>query len=83
MLYAAPMGVACLLDVPVLIRMRFDEATPDSRMDPRIKDDESVRAPLQMLCNLLNLWERHRIGDLLNAALAKSPTQHDEGRRVG
>lgn len=70
LLYAAVMGVAWLLDVPALMGKRFGAAAPGSRMDPRIRDDESVRAPLQMLSNLLNLWERHRVGDLLDAALA-------------
>ncbi|OCB18597.1 hypothetical protein A5674_08860 [Mycobacterium malmoense] len=73
LLYAASMGVAWLLGVPALIRKRF-EAVPDSRRHPLIRDDEGVRAPLQMLSNLLVLWERHRVGDLLDAALA-------EGRR--
>jgi hypothetical protein len=72
LLYAAAMGLAWLLDVPALIRARFGADAPDDRKDPRIKDDEGVRAPLQMLSNLLNLWERHRIGDLLDAALEKS-----------
>ena len=77
LLYAAAMGVAWLLDVPALIRKRFGASAPADRTDPRIKPaDESVRAPLQMLSNLLNLWERHRIGDLLDAALA-------EGSRLG
>jgi hypothetical protein len=74
LLYAAVMGVAWLLDVPALIRKRFGASAPSSRTDPRIKDDESVRAPLQMLSNLLNLWERHRVGDLLDAALAECVT---------
>lgn len=68
LLYAAAMGVAWLLDVPALIRKRFD-TVPRTRKDPRIRDDESVRAPLQMLSNLLSLWERHRVGDLLDTAL--------------
>ena len=72
LLYAAVMGVAWLLDVPALLRKRFGADVPDSRRDPRIRDDESVRAPLQMLSNLLNLWERHRLGDLLDAALAEA-----------
>jgi len=75
LLYAATMGVAWLLDVPALIRNRFgafEGNAPDSRTDPRIKDDESIRAPLQMLCNLLAMWERHRLGDLLDAALVDS-----------
>ncbi|HWS94094.1 MAG TPA: hypothetical protein VN306_16860 [Mycobacterium sp.] len=71
LLYAAVMGVAWLLDVPALIHRRFGVAAPGSRGDPRIKDDESVRAPLQMLSNLLSLWERYRVGDLLDEALAE------------
>lgn len=70
LLYAAAMGVAWLLGVPALIRKRF-EAIPDSRLHPLIRDDESVRAPLQMLSNLLFLWDRHRVGELLDAALAE------------
>jgi hypothetical protein len=34
------------------------------------RDDQSVRALLRMLSNLLNLWERHCMGDLFDAALA-------------
>ncbi len=69
LLYAAAMGVAWLLDVPALLRKRF-QAMPNSRRHPLIRSDEGVRAPLQMLSNLLFLWERHRVGDLLDAALA-------------
>jgi hypothetical protein len=81
-----PLGVAWLLDVPALMRRRFGADLPGRRWDPRIKDDESVRAPLQMLSNLLNLWERHHPGDLLDAALADSGPrlpEGDEGRCVG
>ena len=77
------MGVAWLLDVPALIRKRFGASVPGDRTDPRIKDDESVRAPLQMLSNLLNLWERHRIGDLLDAALAEALARSTGPRREG
>ena len=72
LLYAAVMGVAWLLDVPALITKRFGSDVPRTRQDPRIKGDESVRAPLQMLSNLLSLWERHRIGELLDTALGDS-----------
>jgi hypothetical protein len=72
LLYAATMGVAWLLDVPALIRARFGADVPADRKDPRIRNDEGVRAPLQMLSNLLNLWERHRVGDLLDAALEEA-----------
>jgi hypothetical protein len=70
LLYAAAMGVAWLLDVPALIRKRY-QTTPSTRKDPLIRDDESVRAPLQMLSNLLYAWQRYRIGDLLDTALAE------------
>ncbi|OBH58164.1 hypothetical protein [Mycobacterium sp. E2479] len=70
LLYAAVMGVAWLLDVPALIRNRFDVA-PTSRTDRRIRDDERVRAPLQMLSNLLLLWQRNPVGDLLDEALGE------------
>lgn len=73
LLYAAAMGVAWLLGVPAVMRKRF-EAIPDSRMHPVIRNDESVRAPLQMLSNLLFLWERHRVGELLDTALAEGTT---------
>jgi hypothetical protein len=69
-LYAAAMGVAWLLGVPSLIRARFD-VPPTSRTDPGIKGDEGLRAPLQMLTNLLTLWERYSPGELLDAAVAK------------
>ncbi len=62
MLYVGIMAIAWLLDVPALIGSRFgDSAHSLSRDDPLIKDDESVRAPLQMLTNALNLWETQRL----------------------
>jgi hypothetical protein len=68
MLYVGIMAVAWLLDVPALIRSRFGDAARSlSRNDPLIKDDESVRAPLQMLTNALSLWETRHFGDLLDA----------------
>jgi hypothetical protein len=70
LLYAAAMGIAWLLDVPALMRKRFD-TLPATRRDPRIRNDESVRAPLQMLSNLLSVWQRYRVGDLLDATLAE------------
>jgi len=65
-LYALLMGVTWLMDVPALIRSR----TPDGgaairRTDPTIKGDESVRAPLQMLTNVLNLWEHTDMREVL------------------
>jgi hypothetical protein len=71
MLYVGIMAVAWLLDVPALIRSRLgDSARSLLRTDLRIKDDESLRAPLQMLTNALSLWETRHLGDLLDAMLA-------------
>ena len=70
MLYVGTMAVAWLLDVPALIRSRFgDVAHTLTRKDSVIKDDESVRAPLQMLTNALNLWETKHFGQLLDEML--------------
>ena len=70
MLYIAVMGITWLLGVPGLVRTRLGTSTQQlSRTDPRIKNDESIRAPLQMLTNVLNLWETYPFGDLLDAAL--------------
>lgn len=57
-MYATLMGVTWLLDVPALIRKRLPDSGPHTtRIDPRIKSDEGVRAPLQMLTNVLNVWQ--------------------------
>jgi hypothetical protein len=65
-LYAVLMGITWLLDLPALIRARVpDSGAQTTRMDPRIRDDEGVRAPLQMLINVLNLWESRGVGDSL------------------
>jgi len=66
--YAAIMGATWLLDVPALIRTRLGEpAKAMTRFDPAIKDDEAIRAPLQMLTNVLNLWQTRDVGALLVA----------------
>lgn len=66
--YAAIMGATWLLDVPGLIRARIGEpAQTMTRFDPAIKHDEAIRAPLQMLTNVLNLWQTRDVGALLAA----------------
>ena len=66
LLYVALMGVTWLLDVPALIRAKVpDIRTATLRTDPAIKGDESVRAPLQMLANVLNLWESRDVSAAL------------------
>ena len=70
MLYVGIMTVAWLLDVPALIRSRFgDAAAAMTRKHPLIKNDESVRAPLQMLNNALHLWDTERFGTSLDTVL--------------
>ena len=65
-LYVALMGVTWLLDVPALIRAKVPgSGSATLRTDPAIKNDESVRAPLQMLVNVLNLWESRDLGGAL------------------
>ncbi|MGE2713149.1 hypothetical protein ACQI4L_03730 [Mycolicibacterium litorale] len=68
LLYMALMGITWLLDVPARIRHRLpdlDAAT--TRFDPRIRGHEGLRAPLQMLTNVLNLWRTADLSDLLAA----------------
>ena len=68
LIYVALMGITWLLDVPALIRARIpDSGSATQRTDPAIKNDESVRAPLQMLTNVLNLWESRDLGTVLVA----------------
>ncbi len=67
-LYVVLMGITWLLDVPALIRARVPDSGPATlRTDPSLKSDEGVRAPLQMLVNVLNLWESRDLGQALAA----------------
>lgn len=71
LLLIAMMGLRWLLDVPALIERRLpDLAATDSRFDARIKANEGVRAPLQMLTNFLNLWQRHDFGAAIDRSIA-------------
>ncbi|WP_099024701.1 hypothetical protein [Mycolicibacterium palauense] len=66
LLYASLMGTTWLLDVPSRVRAAVPDAgTHTDRKDPRIRGDEGVRAPLQMLTNLLCLWESADLGAAL------------------
>ncbi len=65
--YAAVMGMAWLLDVPSHVRSSVPDLTAAStRMDPAIRDVESVRCRLQMLTNVLNVWDTHDLGAVLD-----------------
>ncbi|WP_041783065.1 hypothetical protein [Mycolicibacterium chubuense] len=67
-LYAALMGVTWLLDVPAVIRARVPgTGATTTRFDAPIRDDEGIRAPLQMLVNVLKLWHTENVGAALQA----------------
>lgn len=68
LLYMALMGITWLLDVPARIDTRLPDADADTtRHDPRIRGDESLRAPLQLFTNMLNLWQTGGLGRHLEA----------------
>jgi hypothetical protein len=49
------------------VRSRAPELTAVStRMDPAIAGVESVRSRLQMLTNVLNLWQTHDLAGVLD-----------------
>jgi hypothetical protein len=65
--YIAIMGTAWLLDVPAMLRAKLGDTLAGlTRTDPRIADDEALRAPLQMLTNVLELWQRFDFGALVH-----------------
>ena len=67
LLYAAVMGVAWLLDTPEVVHAAVPDLSRETdRYDPRISADESVRAPLLMLSNVLWLWDTEEFGALLD-----------------
>ncbi|MFW0785151.1 hypothetical protein AAFP35_11560 [Gordonia sp. CPCC 206044] len=53
-------GLDWLLGIPARIATQLGkEGTTLTRTNPRIRDDESIRAPLQMLVILLNAWQTY------------------------
>lgn len=62
--YTALMALTWLLDVPALVASRAESATDCT--DPRIAGDESLRAPLRMLDNALNLWATSDLAAVLD-----------------
>jgi hypothetical protein len=69
-LYACLMGITWLLDAPAYIERQVPElASLQSRFDPPIRDNEIARVQLQMLTNVLNLWQRNDIARLLDQTL--------------
>ncbi len=75
LLYVAMMGISWLLDGPARIRTHLPEQAPElTRIDAPVRDSELVRTVLQMMINVLNLWQRHGFGRQLEHALALMPS---------
>jgi hypothetical protein len=73
LLFAATMGLAWLMDAPALIRAQLpDLAGIESRFDPRFRANETARVQLHMLTTVLNLWQTHRFGRILDDVLAEA-----------
>ena len=72
LIYASVMGMTWLLDVPGYLRSQVPDATASTtRFSPGISDVESVRCRLQMMTNVLNLWDTHDVDGLLTAISAR------------
>ncbi len=56
------LGLSWLMDAPALIRREIPELSdvPD-RFAPAFRHNETARAQLQMMTNLMNLWQRHDV----------------------
>ena len=77
LLYAAMMGISWLLDAPRRVETQVAELSGvESRFDPRIKDNEAARTVLQMMTNLLNLWQTHGFGTLLDRVLIENKAEN-------
>jgi len=75
------MGVTWLLGAPAYLRTRLPDAVA-SRHAGAVRDHEPVRAQLQMLANVLNLWHTHDVGATLDRCLRsagppESPIGHE------
>jgi hypothetical protein len=72
-LFTAMMGLAYVMDAPPIIRARIpDLACAKSRFDSRFKADEGARTQLHMITMLLNQWQTHKFGQLLDTVLEQS-----------
>lgn len=81
MLYAAVMGITWLLDVPAYLCAQLpDPAHVAGRRDPAIRDNETVRARLQMFTNFANLWDTHDFGEILDRTLTAGSSPKPAGR---
>lgn len=65
-IYVGMMGLAWMLDAPVLIKANAPElAEAENRYDERIADNERARSQLLIMTIFLNLWEREDMAQVL------------------
>jgi hypothetical protein len=65
-LYVAVMGLAWLLDAPAFLQAQIpDLSEVDSRFDPRIAANESIRAKFHIMTTFLNLWDTQDLGNCI------------------
>ncbi|WP_422745972.1 hypothetical protein ACN27E_00275 [Mycobacterium sp. WMMD1722] len=67
-LYVAVMGVTWLLGSPAFLDGRLP-AVVQGAQAPAVRDDEPVRTQLQMLTNVLNIWQTRDVAGTLDRCL--------------
>lgn len=71
-LFIALMGMAWLMDAPALIQKQIpDLEGVRDRFDPKIRSREMSRVQLQMMCNVLHLWQAKSFGKILDGVLSQ------------
>ncbi|MBO0677987.1 phosphotransferase [Mycolicibacterium sp. S2-37] len=74
-LYAAIMGVTWLLGAPAFLSSRLPDPVA-GRHAPAVRDHEPVRAQLQMLVNVLDIWWTHDLAGTIDRCLGPTtPTE--------
>ena len=72
-MFVALMGLAWLMDAPALIQKQIpDLASIKDRFDARFRSNETARVQLQMMTNVLNLWQTRDFGKLLDNLIGQT-----------
>ena len=73
-LYAARMALAYFLECPARILFRMpDVAAASGPLDPMFRHNDTARNQLSMLTVVMNLWESHDFGAVLDRLLERMP----------
>lgn len=73
LLHIALMGLAWLMDAPSLIEKQIPDLAPiRDRFDERFRSSEMARVQLQMMSNVLNLWQTQDFGRLLACSIKQA-----------